>query len=490
MVFVVDNLAAPLPDGERRTTKIRGPGCLLTQLADSRPMVRRWGVRDLAGYPQAATVLLNHLPRETDDGVREVILATLGAMGGETVLHGLLALLGSDDANLRNGAMEVLRLLATQTLPHLPPLLDHPNPELRLAAVELLHAVPPPDGRPGLLQRLAQEKNPRLVARLVIALGEHGLAEDLPLLAAVPDHFPGNPFLGFAVAAASRQLAPSPQPPAEQGPLSDDQWSSFKALLQATTGRLLADDQRRDTEEVLLLLAEAHGCPTLRDFFHQLRRPEGQPLWTTLLERLHPLADTFFHDSAQLRCLAGPVLEEILRARPRSGKVRLWCHAATASEPYSVAIALAEYHPHFADTRISLVASLETPQALAAARQGLFTEQQLETLPGPLQDRYFTAGEQGLEVQDSLRDTLHLHTLDLEDNVTGKRFREFDLILCRDLLSRRDPLARRRAAILFLDALNPGGYLILGAGETMSSISGLFRVRNLQGTLVFQKPFT
>jgi len=78
--------------------------------------------------------------------------------------------------------------------------------------------------------------------------------------------------------------------------------------------------------------------------------------------------------------------------------------------------------------------------------------------------------------------------VNLSDSADTRKFRKCDLIFCRNLLIYFDDVSRRIAAEAFFDALNPGGFICLGHSESMSRISGLFKVRKFPEAIVYQKP--
>ena len=51
------------------------------------------------------------------------------------------------------------------------------------------------------------------------------------------------------------------------------------------------------------------------------------------------------------------------------------------------------------------------------------------------------------------------------------RYRDFDIVFCRNVLIYFDDASRRIAAENLYDCLRPGGYICLGHSETMSRIS-------------------
>ena len=66
-----------------------------------------------------------------------------------------------------------------------------------------------------------------------------------------------------------------------------------------------------------------------------------------------------------------------------------------------------------------------------------------------------------------------LTSIDAQDMA---RYRDFDIVFCRNVLIYFDDASRRIAAENLYDCLGPGGYICLGHSETMSRISPLFHV--------------
>jgi chemotaxis protein methyltransferase CheR len=77
--------------------------------------------------------------------------------------------------------------------------------------------------------------------------------------------------------------------------------------------------------------------------------------------------------------------------------------------------------------------------------------------------------------------------VNLCESADTRRFRDIDIIFCRNLLIYFDDLSRRVAAEAMYDALSPGGFLCLGHSESMSRISSLFSVRRFPDAMVYQK---
>ena len=61
-----------------------------------------------------------------------------------------------------------------------------------------------------------------------------------------------------------------------------------------------------------------------------------------------------------------------------------------------------------------------------------------------------------------------------------RRFRDIDVIFCRNMLIYFDDKSRRETIEAMYDCLSPGGYICLGHSESMSRISSLFRAAEVR----------
>lgn len=186
--------------------EVRDRAGLIAQLGDPAPDVRRWAAGDLAAHADAAPLLCERLAAETDPGVTGALLTSLVLIGTEDAFRGLLPLLRSDDAALRNAAFEALQLMPEAGTAHIRTLLGDPDRDIRIYAVNLV-ATLRQSAAESLLEVLRQDDDPNVCAAAVEALARIGTADMVPALRALLDRFPDQPFLDFAVRIAIRQLA-------------------------------------------------------------------------------------------------------------------------------------------------------------------------------------------------------------------------------------------------------------------------------------------
>ena len=179
---------------------------LCAQLADADAGVRRWAARDLALHPQAAARLAARLLGESDASVRSVIFSSLAQIGGAGVVDAVLPLLRSEDAMLRNGAIEVLAAVPDAVAPRIEALLADADSDVRIFSVNLLGHLPHPRVPHWLGQVLQREAEANVVGAALDVLAEVGGPELAEPLRQTMRRFAGEPYIAFAAALVLQRI--------------------------------------------------------------------------------------------------------------------------------------------------------------------------------------------------------------------------------------------------------------------------------------------
>ena len=204
MAFIKKHLDISLSQDERRHE--RDYQSLVLQLESKDPIARRWGARDLVDYPQAAEVLASRLLDESDISVREVILSSLAAIGDEIAIRGLVECLHSEDAMLRNEAIEVMKQMPEKIAPVMCNLLADPDSDVRIFAVNILESLRHPDVENWLIAVIQHDTNINVCATALDLLVEVGSKAAEQPLKDIRERFPNEPYIQFAVELALKRI--------------------------------------------------------------------------------------------------------------------------------------------------------------------------------------------------------------------------------------------------------------------------------------------
>ncbi|MEM4644100.1 MAG: HEAT repeat domain-containing protein [Candidatus Methanomethylicaceae archaeon] len=192
-------------EGERRRLK-RDLDGLMVQLFSPLPSERRWAARDIAGFPEASEALIQALKREPDISVREVIVSSLLQIGDGIAIEGLLQLLKSDDAHLRNASIEALKQVSDKLEPHIEDLLSQEDPDIRIFAVNIMEAFESPRIAKLVARILEEDEDVNVCSaalNLAAQLGEPSLTGSIMR---AKERFPEEPYVGFAAAVALERI--------------------------------------------------------------------------------------------------------------------------------------------------------------------------------------------------------------------------------------------------------------------------------------------
>ncbi len=179
---------------------------LRSTLSESSPMARRWAARSLVVFPESAPDLIASLRQETDPSVREAILTSLTEIGTTEAVSGLVECLRSEDAALRNEAIDAMKNLPDTVAPIMASLLIDPDADVRIFAVNILESLRHPDVETWLIDVIRRDPHVNVCATAVDLLGEVGSIKAREALEALRQRFPDEPYVAFATDIALKRI--------------------------------------------------------------------------------------------------------------------------------------------------------------------------------------------------------------------------------------------------------------------------------------------
>jgi HEAT repeat protein len=204
MPFIKKKDVATVDQEDRKNP--RECSALIASLADISATTRRWAARDLVNCPNAAVVLVDRLKHEPELSVREVILSTLTQLGNAEAVTGLVDCLRSEDAALRNEAVEAMKQLPDEVAPMMQGLLTDTDPDVRIFTVNILESLCHPDVEAWLIEVITTDPHINVCATAVDLLSEVGTQASLVPLALLKSRFSADPYIQFAANLALRRI--------------------------------------------------------------------------------------------------------------------------------------------------------------------------------------------------------------------------------------------------------------------------------------------
>lgn len=270
--------------------------------------------------------------------------------------------------------------------------------------------------------------------------------------------------------------------------LGDADYERLCKWIYEETG-MAFDSKRRDfVEHRLILRLRQYPAEDLAGYLERLRWDRQEAL--AFLDSLTVNETYFFRDRAQMEALA-EVVETLVREKVNSLHpwLRIWSAGCSiGAEAFTAAILVQEeLERQRAELMWEVVGTDISVSALQVAQAALYSDREVRDVPAGLLHKYFRRNGSWWEFYHSCRQRVRFRQSNLlrpGPEVGGP----FDVILCRNVLIYFDDQSRREAVDVLFDRLVPGGYLFLGAAESLSRISRAFQLRRLRCGLVYVRP--
>ena len=180
---------------------------LIDDLQNEAADVRRWAARDLSNNLEARRALLDRIDVEHEPMVLEALFSAIEDMCDEEVAGEVLIKLKSEDAQVRNGAIELLQNKPVLFASHVNELLNDEDSDVRIFSVDVIGAIRHPDAALWLHDVVLNDKNINVVGTAIDKLSEIGNSETLEVLDKVSARFSNEAYIQFAIRCVRHAVA-------------------------------------------------------------------------------------------------------------------------------------------------------------------------------------------------------------------------------------------------------------------------------------------
>lgn len=250
----------------------------------------------------------------------------------------------------------------------------------------------------------------------------------------------------------------------------------LSGLLEARTGQVISANRFWRIDTALQPVMRKYDIPDLEALVAVLLSVENEAFQSDIIDAMLNNESSFFRDTIMFETLQNHLIPHIAKQKSKEKRLRIWSSGcATGQEPYSLAMLFAEERYKWQDWSIEIVATDISQTALNYAKEGVFSQFEIQRgLSVERMLRYFKQEGTRWRIDDKLRSNIDFR----QDNLlrTSPNLRGFDIILCRNVVMYFSPEARHQAFQRLAQALNPNGFIMLGAAETVIGCDTEFSV--------------
>ncbi|MDR9828494.1 protein-glutamate O-methyltransferase [Vibrio sp. FNV 38] len=268
--------------------------------------------------------------------------------------------------------------------------------------------------------------------------------------------------------------------------IGDQEYKDFCRFLEAQCGIVLGDSKQYLVRSRLSPLVAKFKLSSLSDLLRDVMSGRNRELRLAAVDAMTTNETLWFRDSYPYTVLAEKLLPE-LAANKRP--IKIWSAASSSGqEPYSMAMTILETQQRKPGLLPSITISATdiSSSMLNICKSGVYDNLALGRGLSPERRRTFfkDVGDGKMKINDNVKQMVSFRPQNLTDSyaLLGK----FDIIFCRNVLIYFSPEMKAKVLNQMASNLNPGGYLLLGASESLTGLTDRFEMVRCNPGIIYR----
>jgi chemotaxis protein methyltransferase CheR len=263
----------------------------------------------------------------------------------------------------------------------------------------------------------------------------------------------------------------------------------FAKYIESELGIVYAEHNYFQLESRLEEIAKLVGVPCIQSLYEQAKNGISGQFKQMLLDVATNNETSFFRDPKVFRAIESTILKSAPSFLSPGEKLRIWSAASsTGQEALSLSMMIKEFNQkEKQNIGFSILASDISERVLARAKSGSYTQLEVQRgMPAPYLIKYFKKDDQDKWTAFSaLLAQIEFKKINLKADF-GIRD-QFHLVLCRNILIYQNVEGKIDILNRVAKMIAPGGYLVLGAGESLLGLSTDFEQCIVDGSILYRK---
>lgn len=258
--------------------------------------------------------------------------------------------------------------------------------------------------------------------------------------------------------------------------MDDVQFNDWTNLLEERTGMHLPIERRSFLETSLGLRMREIGMQDYAAYYkHLLSEEYGKREWLTLVDRLTVHETRFFRHQPSLDILETIIFPSLFESEPDRKKIQIWsAGCSTGEETYTLCMMADRFmQRHYKNQNRACYLAVTgmdiSIPALVTARKAIYDRYKMRYVPKNYLTDYFIQQEDGRSrIIDGLKKRVCFVPFNIID-MKKAVLEPMDIIFCQNVLIYFNRDRRKQIIYQLVKHLRPGGFLVLGAGETLNN---------------------
>lgn len=239
-------------------------------------------------------------------------------------------------------------------------------------------------------------------------------------------------------------------------------------------------------------LLKEYECSSYRELCIKAKTDSSKTIENKIIDAISTNETLFFRDTGPFEVLQHKILPDLIDRRTEQSTgllpipIRIWSAAcSTGQEVYSIAIILKELLPDISEYNIRLFGTDISDSAIGQASYGTYNKFEIERgLSNEKLQRYFIPNGGNWKISDEIRAMVSFAKRNVLKPPVG--LGKLDIIFCRNVAIYFNLENRKKLFENIASVLEPDGFLIIGATESLNGISPMFEPKRYLRTIYYQ----
>jgi len=273
--------------------------------------------------------------------------------------------------------------------------------------------------------------------------------------------------------------------------MTEETFGKLRDVIYNKCGIYFSDSKKYLLEGRIAKRLQARDLLTFEEYVAYIQQPYNREELNQLFEAITINETYFFRAEQQFEAFEKIIVPEILENRRGIARpvFRIWSAASSSGEEaYTLSIIILEkLKPMFPGVSFQIIASDINNAVIEAAKRGIYKEYAIRNVPAPYLKKYFVQTGGSYHLKNEVKQLVKFININLYDPLAMKSISGCDVIFCCNVLIYFDIPSKQQVVSYLYDALNPGGYLLIGYSESLHGISKAFKLIHLPKAMAYKK---
>ncbi len=273
--------------------------------------------------------------------------------------------------------------------------------------------------------------------------------------------------------------------------LSPEDFKALREYIYSSSGLFFSDAKLYFVENRISKRLQQLKMSKYQEYLRHIKQPGNKQERFRLFDAVTTNETSFYRNPPQIDAFSKNILPKVVKALKERGQktLKIWSSACSSGEePYTLAMVLDDRKELLDGLNAQIHATDISQDILQKVREGSYQSYTMRNLSATFKDRYFVRDGSNFKITDKIKKMVIPTYFNLVDYPGYVKYRNMDVIFCRNVLIYFDVKVKREIIKSFYQSLGNQGYLLIGHSESLHNINKDFKLEHFSRALAYLKP--